>query len=74
SPLINITVLLYELPNGAIDGQVYTSANYNALDLTTPWQGIGNKNQAHFHLNENKLITAEQTVIDQIRELIRPAH
>jgi len=74
SPLVDITILLYELPTGTIDGQIFTSANYNALDLTAAWQGVGNKNQAHFQLSERKLITTEQMVINQIREIIRPAH
>ncbi|HOZ36221.1 MAG TPA: hypothetical protein PLR18_00085 [bacterium] len=74
SPLVNITVLLYEQPDGAIAGQIYTSANYNALDLAAPWQGSGHKNQASFTLSERQLILAEQLVINQLRELIRPAH
>lgn len=74
SPLVNVTVLLYEQPTGLIAGQIYTSANYNALDLSAPWHGVGHKNQASFTLSEHQLITAEQLVINQIRTLIRPTH
>ncbi len=74
SPLVNVTVLIYEQPDGLIAGQLYTSVNYNALDLAAPWQGTGYKNQAHFVLAEHQLVTAEQIIINQLRELIRPAH
>lgn len=74
SPLIQATVLLYETAAGQIDGTVYTTLNRNALDLTGPWQGTGSKNKAHFHLSETKLISAEQIVINQLREMIKPLH
>jgi nanoRNase/pAp phosphatase (c-di-AMP/oligoRNAs hydrolase) len=74
SPQIKTTILLYETPAGTINGEIYTSPNYNALELSSPWQGTGSRNKAHFQLSENKLISAEQLVVNQIRELIRPLH
>ncbi|NMC51914.1 hypothetical protein GYA54_04320 [Candidatus Kuenenbacteria bacterium] len=74
SPHIKITVLLFETNTGNINGEIYTSPNYNALDLASPWQGTGTKNRACFQLKETRLILAEQAVINQLREFIRPIH
>ncbi|OGG89948.1 hypothetical protein A3H03_01360 [Candidatus Kuenenbacteria bacterium RIFCSPLOWO2_12_FULL_42_13] len=74
SPLIQTTVLLYEMPSGQTGVTVYTTPNHNALDLTGHWQGTGSKNKARFCLPETKLITAEQIIINQLREIIKPLH
>ncbi len=68
SPQIEIIVLLYESPQGNIVGELHTSQNHNALELTLPFEGQGSQNTASFILKTNRLIEAENQVINKIRQ------
>lgn len=71
SPPIEITVILYETAAGAINGKIFTSLNYNALELTKPFNSIGYQNQATFELKTTRLAEAEENVINEIRKRIK---
>lgn len=74
SPLVETTVILYETSAGNIAGQVYTSKNYDALKLTRELHGTGDKFQADFALATNRLVEAEEIVINKIRSRLKPDH
>lgn len=74
-PQAEIILILYEQPSGeagtealAVNGQLFTSPNYNALDLVRAFRPAGDKTFAHFLVPEAKLLEAEKIVIDEIRK------
>lgn len=71
SPQIETTLILYESKAGNIKGILYTSPNYNALNLARPFNPTGHSLRAEFSLASNRLIGAEEEVINQLRERIK---
>jgi nanoRNase/pAp phosphatase (c-di-AMP/oligoRNAs hydrolase) len=74
SPQIEITLILYETKDGNIAAQLYTSANYNALELSQPFNASGHTRRAEFSLDTTRLVEAEEKVINKIRERIKAEH
>ena len=71
SPQIETTLILYESKAGNIKGILYASQNYNALDLARLFNPEGHKNRAQFSLTTTRLMSAEELVINKIRERIK---
>jgi len=71
SPQIETTLILYESKAGNIKGIIYTSQNYNALELARLFNPEGHKNRAQFSLTTTRLMAAEELVINKIRERIK---
>jgi len=71
SPQIETTLILYESKAGNIKGIIYTSQNYNALELARLFNPEGHKNRAQFSLATTRLMAAEELVINKIRERIK---
>jgi bifunctional oligoribonuclease and PAP phosphatase NrnA len=71
SPTIENTLILYESAEGNIKGILYTSPNFNSLDLARPFNPEGHKNKAEFSLESTRLMEIEAEVIDKIRNRIK---
>lgn len=72
SPQIEITLILYETSQHNIAGLLYTSPNFNALELARPFNPQGTARQASFNLSTSRLAIAEQDVIEQLRQRLKP--
>lgn len=71
SPQIEITLILYETTRHHIAGILYSSPNFNALELTRPFNPQGTARQASFNLSTHRLAAAEEEVINQLRQRIK---
>jgi len=74
SPQTEIVLILFEKNNHKISGYIYSSPNYNSINLTRPYHPIGTKSRAEFELETEKLIDAEQTIVNYLRQQIKPGH
>ena len=74
-PQAEIILILYEQPTGevgaealAVHAELFTSPNYNALNLSRAFAPEGEKNFARFLVPQAKLLEAENLVITEIRK------
>jgi phosphoesterase RecJ-like protein len=74
-PQAEIILILYEQPSGevgaealAVHAELFTSPNYNALNLSRVFAPEGEKNFASFIIPQTKLLAAENLVIGEIRK------
>lgn len=72
SPQIENTLILYEDSDGNINGRLYTSSSYNALELSQPFNPQGHSRYAEFSLSTTRLMEAEENVVNKLRERIQP--
>ncbi|PJE76060.1 hypothetical protein COV04_01820 [Candidatus Uhrbacteria bacterium CG10_big_fil_rev_8_21_14_0_10_48_11] len=69
TPQAKTIALLYEKDDGTIGGWLKTNPNYNALDLTKHWQGIGSKAMARFAVPTSDLRAAEKELIEVVKTI-----
>ena len=50
-----------------IAGLIYTSKNYDSLQLAKPFNPFGNKRLANFELDQTDLVTAGKQVIESVK-------
>lgn len=71
SPETKLAIIFYEAEDdGNVYGLLAANKNYNALELTAPWQPEGNKKQARFKIKSKSLKEAEEMVLEIIGEIL----
>ena len=67
APEAETIILFYENQNQTISGLVYTSKNYDSLQLAKSFKPVGNKRLANFELDKSDLVEAGKQVIESIK-------
>ncbi|MFA5954004.1 MAG: DHH family phosphoesterase [Patescibacteria group bacterium] len=69
TPQARTIALLFEKEDGTVGGWLKTDPNYNALDLTKRWQGIGSKTVARFVIPKSDIHEAEKDLIEVVKSI-----
>jgi phosphoesterase RecJ-like protein len=67
APEAETVVLFYENQDKKISGLIYTSKNYDSLQLVKSFKPFGNKRLANFELEQSDLLKAGQQVIESVK-------
>lgn len=67
APEAETIILFYENQDKKISGLIYTSKNYDSLQLAKPFNPFGNKRLANFELDQTDLVSAGKQVIESVK-------